>query len=113
MKRQYKYVKIDRVRVLKYVMIYWLIINIITVIICIVDMKKAKENGFGIDGRILVALTLLGGSIGIEIMMNCINKHNNHYRFMKFAIWMPILIVWQFILLNGLSVLLEDLIGLC
>ncbi len=82
--------------ILKYLAIYLLFINVVSVILCIADKLKAKLGGWRVPEKTLFIASAIGGSIGMYITMNLIRHKTKHKRFM---IGLPVIIIVQSALL--------------
>ena len=96
MKKPYKSGKIFSVIVLKYLALYLLFINVISIVLCLADKLKAKLDGWRIPEKTLFITSLIGGSVGMYITMQLIRHKTKHKRFM---IGLPIIILVQCALL--------------
>ena len=76
-------------------MIYLIIINIITFLICIIDKYKSKHNKYRIPEKVLLFLSLIGGCFGMAIGMN-ISHHKT--KKIKFKLVYIFCIIWIIIL---------------
>ena len=77
---------------LKIALIYLAAISIFSVIICIFDKLSAKRGGRRIRERMLMLLSILGGSLAMYITMRLIHHKTLHRKFM---IGIPIIILFQ------------------
>lgn len=75
-------------------LIYLLSINLISVFVCIYDKHQAKKQGWRVSEKLLFALCLLGGSVGMYLTMQKIRHKTKHKRFM---IGIPIIILFQLV----------------
>ena len=73
---------------------YFLIINILSVAICIFDKLSAKRQGKRISEKTLFLLCFLGGSVAMYLTMYVIRHKTRHKRFM---IGIPLIILMQII----------------
>ncbi|MBO5321922.1 MAG: DUF1294 domain-containing protein [Clostridia bacterium] len=71
---------------------YLLIINFISVIVCIFDKHRAKKGGYRVPESTLFTLCLMGGSVGMYFMMRLVRHKTRHKRFM---IGIPLIIILQ------------------
>ena len=74
--------------------IYLILINLISILICIYDKWAAKNDKWRIPEKSLFMFTLLGGSIGMYFTMLKIRHKTLHTRFM---VGIPFIIVFQII----------------
>lgn len=81
---------------LKYLALYLLFINVISIVLCLADKLKAKLDGWRIPEKTLFITSLIGGSVGMYITMQLIRHKTKHKRFM---IGLPIIILVQCALL--------------
>lgn len=73
----------------------WLIlINFVSVIVCIYDKHRAKCGKWRVRESTLWLLTLLGGGIGMYAAMRAIRHKTRHLSFM---VGIPIIIILQII----------------
>lgn len=71
----------------------WLVlINLISVIVCIFDKSRAKRGGWRVRERTLWVLTFLGGGAGMYLTMRLIRHKTLHKSFM---IGIPFVIILQ------------------
>lgn len=76
----------------------WLIlINFVSVIVCIYDKHRAKCGKWRVRERTLWALTLLGGGVGMYLTMRLIRHKTLHKSFM---IGIPLIVILQIIALS-------------
>lgn len=78
---------------MKYFIIYFIIINIIAVIVTIVDKLKAKHHKWRISEVTLLTISALGGSVGMYITM-LIVRHKT--RKLKFMLGIPLIFTIEF-----------------
>ena len=81
---------------LKYLALYLLFINVISVILCIADKTMAKTGGWRVSEKTLFIVSAIGGSVGMYSTMNLIRHKTKHKRFM---VGLPIIILAQAVLL--------------
>ena len=81
---------------LKYLALYLLFINVISIVLCLADKLKAKLDGWRTPEKTLFITSLIGGSVGMYITMQLIRHKTKHKRFM---IGLPIIILVQCALL--------------
>lgn len=79
----------------KYIVYYLILINIIGALVNIADKQKAKHNKWRIPEATLWLICILGGSIGSYITMKAIRHKTKHKSFM---IGIPIIILLQIII---------------
>jgi uncharacterized membrane protein YsdA (DUF1294 family) len=79
----------------KYILAYFLIINIAAYIIMGIDKKRSKNSKWRIPERELFTLFLLGGSIGGLLGMN-VFKHKTKHWYFKWGL--PIIILVQLLI---------------
>ena len=77
-------------------MVYFLVLNVISAIVCITDKHRAKTGGFRIPESTLFTLCLMGGSVGMYLTMKSIRHKTRHKRFM---IGIPLIIILQILVL--------------
>ena len=82
---------------MKLLLIYFLIINVITLIAYGMDKWRAKKNKWRIPERTLILLAVIGGSIGALAGMYVFRHKTQH---LKFKIGVPLILGIQL----GLSV---------
>ena len=73
-----------------YLQIYLCVINIIAIIVCTVDKIKAQLNKWRISEKTLLAISAIGGALGMYITMLIIRHKTKHKTFM---IGLPFLIL--------------------
>ena len=79
---------------------YLLFINLIAVIVCVADKRKAKKRSRRIKERTLWIISAAGGSIGMYITMHFIRHKTLHRSFMR---GLPLLIIVQIIVILVLT----------
>ena len=72
--------------------VYIILINFISVIVCIFDKFSAKHGGRRVSEKNLMLLSIAGGSISMYITMLLIRHKTRHNRFM---IGLPLIISLQ------------------
>jgi len=72
--------------------IYFVMINVISVLVTIYDKLMAKKGGWRIPEASLLTLSVLGGSVFMYITMRAIHHKTRHVKFM-FGI--PVIIISQ------------------
>lgn len=73
-----------------YFQIYLCAINIIAIIVCAADKIKAQLNKWRISEKTLLAISVIGGALGMYITMLIIRHKTKHKTFM---IGLPFLIL--------------------
>ena len=73
-----------------YFQIYLCVINIIAIIVCTADKIKAQLNKWRISEKTLLAISAIGGALGMYITMLIIRHKTKHKTFM---IGLPFLIL--------------------
>lgn len=73
-----------------YFQIYLCVINIIAIIVCAADKIKAQLNKWRISEKTLLAISVIGGALGMYITMLIIRHKTKHKTFM---IGLPFLIL--------------------
>lgn len=81
---------------LKYFIIYLILINIIAFLTMFLDKRKAKYGKWRIPEQTLLILALIGGSIGSIIGMYTFRHKTKKLRF---SIGFPVILILQIILL--------------
>ncbi len=76
--------------------VYFLVLNVISFIVCIIDKHRAKTGGYRIPESTLFTLCLMGGSVGMYLTMKAIRHKTRHKRFM---IGIPLIIILQVLVL--------------
>ncbi|MEE1076192.1 MAG: DUF1294 domain-containing protein [Acutalibacteraceae bacterium] len=64
------------------ILFYFMVINIISVIVTILDKLKAKYNKWRIPEKTLFILSAIGGAVGMYITMHLIHHKTKKMRFM-------------------------------
>lgn len=72
------------------ILIWLIVINVISVIICIADKIKAKKHKRRISEKTLFLLSFLGGALFMYITMRLIRHKTLHKKFM---IGLPVIII--------------------
>lgn len=81
---------------MKYVVIYFIIINLITCILYGVDKLKAMAGGRRTPEKVLLGATFIGGSVGALIGMQVFRHKTRH---LKFQICVPLFLVLHIVLI--------------
>ena len=78
----------------KVLLIYWLIISIASIIICVYDKKVSKKNDvkLRVPEKRLLFFSALGGSIAMFVTMLIIRHKTKH---VKFMVGIPVIMVLQ------------------
>ena len=75
--------------------LYLVLINIVSLIVCVYDKYKATQGGWRVPEKTLFLLCFLGGSPFMYITMKTIRHKTLHRRFM---IGIPLIIIFQALL---------------
>ena len=98
MKKQFKSGKINSVMNMQLfsnpILVYILLINIISVIVCVFDKQSARVGGRRISERNLLLLCFAGGSLAMYITMRIIRHKTRHNKFM---VGIPLIIFFQIV----------------
>ena len=70
------------------ILVYFLVINIISVIVTIADKIKAKHNKWRVPEKTLFILSAIGGAVGMYITMHLIHHKTKK---MKFMVGIPLI----------------------
>lgn len=85
--------------ILKYLIIYLIIINLVAFLAMYIDKRKAKYGRWRIPEQTLFVLALIGGSIGAIAGMY-IFRHKT--KKLRFSVGFPVILVLQIILIISL-----------
>ena len=77
---------------MKYFLVYLLLINALGFLLMLIDKWKARKNRWRIPESTLMAVALLGGSIGSLIGMYTVRHKTQH---IKFTVGIPLILVAQ------------------
>ena len=77
---------------LKSMLIYLLIINLIGFLIMLIDKQRAVHKEWRIPEKTLIGVSILGGSIGMFIGMSSFRHKTKHK---KFTIGVPFILLMQ------------------
>jgi len=77
---------------LKAMLIYFLIINLIGFLIMLIDKQRAIHKEWRIPEKTLIGVSILGGSIGMLIGMSSFRHKTKHK---KFTIGVPFILLMQ------------------
>lgn len=77
---------------MKYVLIYLFVINLIGFFAMFLDKQKAKKGKWRIPEKTLFLLALIGGSVGTTLGMHFFRHKTKHWYF-KFG--MPLILIVQ------------------
>ena len=81
---------------MKYLLVYLVIINALTLLFMLVDKVKAKRNLWRIPARTLLSLCALGGSLGGLLGMKLFRHKTLHLRF---SIGIPVMLAVHVVIL--------------
>ena len=82
---------------MEYILIYFAVISLITIIVTVYDKKAAKKRPkHRVPEKILFLLAILGGSVAEFLTMLKIRHKTKHKRFM---IGLPVIMVMQVVIL--------------
>lgn len=81
---------------MKYLLVYLIIINALTLLFMLVDKVKAKRNLWRIPERTLLSLCALGGSLGGLLGMKLF-RHKTLY--LRFSIGIPVMLAVHVVIL--------------
>lgn len=82
--------------ILKYIIIYLIIINLIAFLAMYIDKRKARYGKWRIPEQTLFILALIGGSIGAIVGMY-VFRHKT--KKLRFSIGFPVILILQIILI--------------
>ena len=85
---------------MKFIVIYLVIMNVIAMVVCVTDKIKARLHLWRIPDSILMAISLLGGALGMYTTMQIV-RHKTQTE--KYTIGLPIMIVIQAAAVYGVS----------
>ena len=92
---------------MKYILIYFVLMNLVTFFIFGLDKRKAKKHAYRIPEKTLFLLAVAGGSIGAETGMLYFRHKTKHARFL---IGIPLIIVLQILVLFALERIVKSYI---
>lgn len=81
---------------MKFIMIYFVLINVFVFCLYGIDKIKAQKHKWRISENTLLLFTFLGGSLGAIIAMNYFHHKTKHY---KFKLCVPLCLIFHMILL--------------
>lgn len=70
------------------VVIYFIVINIISIIVTVADKSKAKHDKWRVPEKTLLILSAIGGAVGMYITMHLIHHKTKK---MKFMVGIPVI----------------------
>lgn len=76
-------------------LVYLLLINALGFILMLVDKYKARKNLWRIPEAVLIAVALVGGSVGSLLGMYTVRHKTRH---IKFTVGIPVILFSQFLL---------------
>lgn len=82
------------------ILLYLLIINALSLLLMLVDKRKAQKNLWRIPERTLFTAALLGGSIGALLGMYLFRHKTRH---LQFTLGIPLILLIQLILIFSLA----------
>lgn len=77
---------------MKYIVTYFITINILTLLLMFIDKRKAVKNKWRISETTLILSAILGGSVGSILGMYLFRHKTKHFKF-KFGL--PIILAIQ------------------
>lgn len=77
---------------MRYIIMYLLIINLITLLLMYIDKRKAKKNKMRIPEKTLFQLVFMGGGIGGIIGMYAFRHKTKK---MRFVIGFPMILIFE------------------
>lgn len=80
---------------LKWLAVYFIIINLCAILFMYTDKKRARKHQWRISEKTLFLIALLGGSIGSIIGMQIFRHKTKHW---QFIIGMPAILITQIVL---------------
>ena len=80
---------------MQFVFSYLILINVLGLVFMLADKRRAKKNRWRIPEARLMAVALLGGSLGILLGMHLFRHKTKH---LKFAIGVPVIFAVQVVL---------------
>ncbi len=86
----------NRMSEFKLLLIYMIFVNVVTFLVYGVDKLKAKQSRWRISENALIALALIGGSIGALLGMY-LWRHKTQHK--KFKYGVPVILVLQIVLI--------------
>ena len=81
---------------MKYLLVYLIIVNALTLLFMLVDKVKAKRNLWRIPERTLLSLCALGGSLGGLLGMKLFRHKTLH---LPFSIGIPVMLAVHVVIL--------------
>ena len=89
---------------IKWILIYFLGMNLIGFLLMWIDKKKAEKSRWRISEKTLIMMTIFGGSIGTNIGMKVFRHKTKKPRF---YIGFPVILISQIVLLIYLIIYLN------
>lgn len=83
-------------------LVYLILINALALSLMLADKRKAQKNRWRIPERTLMAVAILGGSLGAMVGMNLFHHKTKHP---KFSIGLPVIFAVQAVICILLTVL--------
>lgn len=80
---------------MRYLIIYLVAINVVTMIVYGVDKFKAKHDRWRIPESVLITLALIGGSVGALAGMFLFRHKTKH---LKFTLGVPLILICQIVI---------------
>lgn len=79
---------------MKFLIIYFVIINIIGFLVMGADKAKAKAKAWRIPEKTLLGVAFIGGSVGVWLGMNTFRHKTKHWYF-KYGV--PVIFILEFV----------------
>lgn len=83
---------------------YFIIINLIAIVITIVDKKNAVNNKWRVSENALLSVSTIGGAIGMYVTMHIIHHKTKK---LKFMLGIPLIFFGEILLLIGIYFLFK------
>lgn len=76
---------------------YLLIVNIVGIVICAIDKRRAIKHAWRIPEKRILMIAAVGGSIGVLIGMHRFRHKTQH---LKFTVGVPAILICQIIIVG-------------
>jgi len=77
---------------IKYVLLYFVLVSLVAIIVTVSDKIRAKRNGWRTPESTLLIISALGGSVAMYLTMLSVRHKTKH---IKFMLGIPIIILFQ------------------
>ena len=85
---------------IKNIIIYFVVVNFLSILMFFIDKKTAEKNLWRISEKALILVSILGGSVGALIGMYTFRHKTKK---LKFTVGIPVILILQIVLIIYLN----------